>query len=205
MAGTVAPTAVVYPGVTLGEGVVVEDHCIIGCPPAGSAAPLATVIGEHSRIRSHTVIYAGTTIGAHFQSGNKANIREHCVIGARVSVGTLAVLEHHVRIEDGVRIHSQAFIPEYSVLKSESWVGPAAVLTNAAYPASPGAKAGLKGVVLEPRARVGANATILPGVVLGENCLVGAGSVVTRDVAPGDVVAGNPARPIRRITDLPYE
>ena len=198
-------TYIAYRGVTLGSGSTVEDYCIIGTPPRGAAdGDLPTIIGDGAVIRSHTVIYAGNVIGRNFQTGNKVNIRESNHIGDNVSVGTLSVIEHHVEIGNNVRIHTQAFIPEFSVLEDGCWVGPHVVLTNARYPLSPNAKDTLAGPVIRRGAKVGANATILPGVVIGENALVGAGAVVVRDVAPGEVVAGNPARVIRHVSDLPY-
>lgn len=201
----IAPTAIIHPNVRLGRGVVVEPYCIIGCPPAGTReTDVETVIGDGAVIRAFTVIYWGNRIGARFQSGNKANIREHNVIGDDVSLGTLSVIEHHVEVEDGVRIHTQAFVPEYTRLKRNSWIGPNVVLTNALYPQSPNAKNDLRGAVLEENARVGANCTLLPGVRIGRNSLVGAGSVVTRDVPDGWVVAGNPARKVKTIDELPY-
>jgi acetyltransferase-like isoleucine patch superfamily enzyme len=78
------------------------------------------------------------------------------------------------------------------------------VFTNAKYPLSPGVKDALAGPIIRKGAKIGANATILPGVIVGENALVGAGSVVARNVAPGEVVVGNPARVIRHISELPY-
>ncbi|HXY55770.1 MAG TPA: DapH/DapD/GlmU-related protein [Nitrospirota bacterium] len=184
---------------------VVEDYCILGVPPRGrKEGELKTIIGANALIRSHTVIYAGNRIGREFKTGNKVNIRESNVIGDNVSVGTLSVIEHHVTIGSGVRIHSQVFIPEYSVIESGAWLGPHVVLTNAKYPASPGAKANLKGPVIRRGAKIGANSTILPGVVIGENALVGAGSVVVHDVPANAVVVGNPARIIKNISELPY-
>jgi acetyltransferase-like isoleucine patch superfamily enzyme len=197
---------IVHPGVSLGADVVIEEYCIIGAPPRGHAAgELATVIGPGAYVRSHTVIYAGNKIGRNFQTGNKVNIRELNVIGDDVSIGTLSVVEHHVEIGDRVRIHSQVFVPEYSILENECWLGPNVVLTNAKFPMSPDAKRNLKGPVIRPKAKIGANVTILPGVVIGANALVGAGSVVCRDVPEGSVVAGNPARIIKHIMELPYE
>ncbi len=190
---SIASTAVVHPGVVLGRGVVIEDFCVIGAPYRGQKDE-RTVIGDGAIIRSHTVIYAGNTIGKNFQTGNKANIRELNQIGDDVSIGTLSVIEHHVTIENGVRIHTQAFIPEFSVLKKGSWVGPNVVFTNAKHPLSPDAKHSLKGPTIEARAKIGANATLLPGVTIGEDALVGAGSVVTRDVPSQSIVVGNPAR-----------
>jgi len=191
--------------VSLGPGSVIEEFCIIGVPPRGSTdGELATTIGEGAVIRSHTVIYAGNVIGTGLQTGNKVNIRESNEIGDDVSIGTLSVIEHHVQIASRVRIHTQVFVPEFSVLEEGCWLGPNVVLTNAKYPQSPGVKDRLAGPVIRRGARIGANATILPGVVVGEDALVGAGAVVTRDVPPGAVVAGNPARIIRTISELPY-
>lgn len=198
-------TSRIYQNVTLGDGTSVEDFSLVGVPPRGAHdGELPTTIGERAVIRSHTVIYAGNVIGRNFQTGNKVNIRESNRIGDNVSIGTLSVVEHHVDIGNGVRIHTQVFIPEFSVLEDGCWIGPNVVLTNAKYPLSPGVKDSLVGPVIRRNAKIGANATLLPGVVIGEGALVGAGAVVVRDVPPGAVVVGNPARVIRHVSDLPY-
>jgi acetyltransferase-like isoleucine patch superfamily enzyme len=195
----------IFPGVTLGDGSVVEDFVIIGSPPKGKkAGELQTTIGKGATIRSHTVIYAGNRIGDNFQTGNKVNIRESNEIGNNVSIGTLSVIEHHVRIGNGVRMHSQVFVPEFTVIEDDAWLGPSVVITNAKYPLSPGVKETLAGPLIKKGAKIGANATILPGVVIGANSLVGAGSVVTKDVPDNAVVAGNPAKLIKMISALPY-
>ncbi len=72
-------------------------------------------------------------------------IRELNQIGDNVSIGTHSVIEHHVQIDDNVRVHSNAFIPEFSILEEGAWVGPNVVFTNALYPLSPQAKSNLKG------------------------------------------------------------
>jgi acetyltransferase-like isoleucine patch superfamily enzyme len=195
-----AATARVFPNVKLGTNVVIEDFCIIGCPPEGaSPGEIATVIGDGAVIRSHVVIYAGNNIGNNFHAGNKVNIREYNCIGDDVSIGTLSVIEHHVEIGSGVRIHTQVFVPEHSVLMKDVWIGPNVVMTNAKYPNFSDTKNYLRGPIVEPAARIGANATILPGLRVGRGSLVGAGAVVTRDVPPGTIVAGNPARPMRML------
>lgn len=202
----IAKTSILYKNVKLGENVIIEDHCMIGVPPRGHVdGELETVIGDNSVIRAGTIIYAGNVIGKNFQTGNKANIRELNTIGDNVSVGTLSVIEHHVVIENGSRIHTQVFVPEYSILKESSWLGPNVVLTNAMYPKSPGVKDELQGPVIEKDAIVGANSTILPGVKIGENAIVGAGSVVTKDVEGHAVVCGNPARFLKKKSSLPYK
>ena len=195
----------IFKAVTLGEGTVVEDFCVIGSPPRGKAdGELETIIGPQSVIRSHTVIYAGNRIGNGFQTGNKVNIREENEIGDNVSVGTLSVIEHHVKLGNGVRIHTQVFVPEFTVIEDDAWLGPNVVVTNAKYPLSPGVKESLEGPIIRKGAMVGANATILPGVVIGAYALVGAGSVVTKDVPERAVVVGNPAKVIKVLEDLPY-
>lgn len=194
----IAETAKIHDGVKLGQNIVIEDFCVIGAPFPGASGE-ETIIGDNAIIRSHTVIYAGNRIGKNFQTGNKANVRELNRIGDNVSIGSLTVVEHHVVIENDVRIHSQAFIPEFSVLKRNCWIGPNVALTNAKYPRSPKVQESLKGPIIEESAKIGANATILPGVIIGKNALVGAGSVVVRNVKENSIVAGNPATFVREI------
>ena len=176
---------------------------IIGQPPRGMAAgALTTHIGAGAHIGSHTVIYAGNRIGRNFRCGHGVLVREENDIGHDVSIGSGANVEHHVRIGNAVRLHSNVFVPELSVLEDGCWLGPNVVLTNARYPASPTTKQELVGPHIEANARIGANATILPGVRIGAEALVGAGAVVTEDVPPGSVVVGNPARVINHVTRL---
>jgi UDP-3-O-[3-hydroxymyristoyl] glucosamine N-acyltransferase len=153
----VSPLAVVAEGVALGDGAVVEEFCLIG--RSGPDGP--TVIGPGATVRSHTVIYAGNTIGADFATGHHVLIRESNTIGGGVSIGSLSVVEHHVTIGDGVRIHSQCFVPEYSVLEPGAWLGPRVTLTNAPFPRCPDVSRCLVGVTVGRDARVGANVTRL--------------------------------------------
>lgn len=198
MSNHIATTAIIHPNVQLGDNITIEDFCVIGVPFKDYQGE-PTVIGDHAIIRSHTVIYAGNSIGRGFQSGHKANLRELNRLGNDVSVGTLAVVEHHIQMGDGVRIHSQAFIPEFTILDDRCWIGPNVVLTNAKFPQHPQAKAQLKAPHIGSHARIGANSTLLPGVHIGHHALVGAGSLVTGDVLPGVIVAGSPAKYLRDV------
>lgn len=209
----ISKTAIIHPNVKLGSNCTIEDFAVIGSLPSGvdkkkrsAGIKLETIIGDNALIRSHTVIYAGNRIGDNFQTGNKANIRELNEIGDNVSVGTLSVIEHHVKIGNNVRIHSQAFIPEFTVLEDESWIGPNVVFTNVLHPLCPKAKECIKGATVKRCAKVGANSTILPDIVIGEGSLIGAGSVVTKDVPPFKIAAGNPAKVIKDVSRLkcPY-
>lgn len=191
--------------ITLGEDHRIEPYCLLGeLPRELEGIELHTIIGHGCHLRSHTVIYAGSIIGNHFQTGHGVLVREHCHIGENVSIGSRSVVEHHVTIEDHARIHSQAFIPEFSFIRKHAWIGPNVVLTNAVYPKGREVKKRLQGPEVKEHAIIGANVTILPGLVLGRHCIVGAGSVVTRDVGEGWVVAGNPAKFIKMKSELRY-
>jgi acetyltransferase-like isoleucine patch superfamily enzyme len=201
----IAKTAHVYEGTVLGSGVSIEDFAIVGVRPATAGEELSAArLGDGVLIRSHSVLYAGTTLGNKTQTGHGALIRESTSIGDEVSIGSHSVVEHHVRIADKVRIHSQVFVPEYSVLETGAWLGPNVVLTNARFPLGREIKKRLEGVWIGACAIVGANSTILPGVRIGNGALVGAGSVVTHDVPDGCVVVGNPAHVLCRVEELRY-
>lgn len=193
----------IYPNVQLGKNIVIEDYVVIGKPPKGKEpGELKTVIGDNAIIRSNTVIYAGNIIGDNFQTGHHVTIRECNNIGNNVSIGTGSCVEHHIFIEDDVRLHSQVFIPEYSKLEKGCWIGPNVVVTNAKYPQSRNVKDNLKGAIIKRNSKIGANSTLLPGVVIGENTLIGAGTVVVKDVPEGKVVIGNPGKTIKDISDI---
>ena len=197
-------TAVIYPGVVWDGDFSIAPFVIVGQLPRGQrSGDLQTRIGSGACINSHTVIYAGNRIGRNFRTGHRVLIREENEIGDDVSIGSGSNVEHHVRIGNRVRLHSNVFVPELSVLEDDCWLGPNVVLTNARYPAAPSTKEELVGVCIEKRAKIGANATILPGVRIAADALVGAGAVVTVDVPSGAVVVGNPARVIKQISQIP--
>jgi acetyltransferase-like isoleucine patch superfamily enzyme len=203
-APVISPLAVVDGGVELADGTSIEEFCIIGRHAGRTSDGTATrtVIGAGSTVRSHTVVYAGSTIGARFQTGHHVLVREANTIGDDVSVGSLSVVEHHVTIGDRVRIHSQNFVPEYSVLEEGAWLGPRVTLTNHPFPECPHPEGCMVGVHIGRYARIGANVTILPGVRIGERALIGAGTVVTKDVPARSVVIGHPGQPVKTIDDL---
>lgn len=216
MSGVKRPKAVVekgrgviiHPGVKLPRNATLEDYVILGVLPKGALkGSLATLFGDNLVVRSHSVIYAGNRIGANFFVGHGVLIRESNTIGDDVSIGSHTVVEHHVKIGNRVRIHSQAFIPELSILEEGCWIGPNVVLTNAPHPLCPKVKECMKGPTIKSNAKIGANVTILPDLVIGENSLIGAGSVVIDNIPPHVVAVGNPARVVKKIDEItcPYD
>jgi acetyltransferase-like isoleucine patch superfamily enzyme len=192
----------IHPNVHIGAGTVVEEGAIVGHPPRGKEpGELPTSIGAGGVVRSGTVIYAGTTIGERFNAGHGAMIRENNVIGDDCSVGSNAVLEPGNRIGAGTRIHSQCFL-EHVTLGERVFLGPGVVFTDDPHPVCPRYLDCVLGATVEDDVSIGGNATILPGVKIGAGSLIGAGAVVTRNVANGTVVAGNPAHLIKQVKEL---
>ncbi len=148
-------------------------------------------------IRSGTIIYCDVTIGDNFQSGHNVMIREKTTVGNRVAIGTSVVIEGTTIIGDDVSLQSMVYIPTNTVIGNKVFIGPNTVLTNDRYP--PTGIGGLKGPQIRDGAAIGANATILPGVCIGEGALVAAGAIVTRDVPAHMLAIGTPAK----ITNLP--
>lgn len=193
----------IYTNTIIGKSTIIEAPCIIGKQPRGDEeGKLVLKIGENGLIRPFTTIYSGTQIGDNFQTGQGVSIREDNYIGDSVSIGTNSVLEFGNRIGSFSRIHSNCFLEMITVGKYV-FIGPNVVFTDDPHPMGcPFYKQCKGGAIVEDYARIGANSTILPGVRIGENSLVGAGSVVVRDVPPNTVVAGSPARIIKNINQL---
>lgn len=196
----------IAPGVRIGDGCDLQPPCVVGkAPRACEPGERELQIGRDAVVRPFTTLYAGSTIGERLQTGQGASIREDNVLGDDVSIGTNAVLEFGNRIGNRVRIHSGCFL-EMVTIEDDVFVGPNVVFTDDPHPMGCARYTECRGGPTVRRlARIGANSTILPGVVVGENALVGAGSVVVDDVPDGAVVVGNPARVIRRVDELVCE
>ena len=193
----------IYAGVELGDGTLLEPPAVIGMPPRGhKEGEVGLSIGSHGMIRPFTTIYAGSRIGDNFQTGQGVSIREDNLIGDNVSIGTNTTLEFGNRIGNRVRIHTGCFL-EMVTIEDDVFVGPNVVFTDDPHPMNcPKYKECKGGATVRRLARIGANSTILPGTVIGENALIGAGSVVTRDVPNNAVAVGNPARIIKYVDEL---
>ena len=179
----------------LGEGAVIFEPVTIGFPSRdriGEKGYPGATIGRNAVLRSGTIVYCDVVIGEEFQTGHNVLIREKTTIGDRVAIGTAAVVEGDCTIGDDVRLQSLVYIPTGARIGDRVFIGPNAVLTNDRYP--PGPHELLRAPDLRAGAVIGANATLLPGVVIGEGAFVAAGAVVTRDVPAGMLAVGAPAR-----------
>lgn len=139
-----------------------------------------------------------------------------CTIGRNSRVGSFVEIQKNATIGENCKISSHSFICEGVIIEDGVFIGHGVMFTNDLYPRATTEDGALQGAgdwsVVPTRvcrnASIGSNATILAGIIIGEGALIGAGSVVTRDVAPGETVAGVPARPTRRqahTSPLPHQ
>lgn len=177
----------------------IDSLAVVGEETSRAIADHRLVVGPHAVVRSFTVIYLGSMIGSHLETGHHVVIREENRVGDHVSIWSNTVLDYACTIGNRVRIHSSVYVAQHTVMEDDVFVAPGVTLANDRYPIS----RSLEGPVLRRGARIGVNATLLPGVDVGANALVGAGAVVTKDVPEGVVVVGNPARIIGSVDSLP--
>lgn len=138
-------------------------------------------IGEGTSVWQFAVVLPGARIGKNVNICAQVFVENDVVVGDNVTV------KCGVQLWDGVTLEDDVF------------VGPNATFTNDPYPRSKVYLGKFPRTLVKRGASIGANATILPGVTLGEGCLVGAGAVVTKDVPPHTLVVGNPARVVRSL------
>ena len=139
------------------------------------------LIGHDTRVWQYVVIMSGARVGSN------CNICAHSLIESDVIIGNNVTIKSGVFLWDGTRIADDVFI------------GPNATFTNDPYPKSKLYPEKFLGITVQEGASIGANATLLPGIIVGAHAIVGAGAVVTRDVPAYSIVAGNPAKIIRRL------
>ncbi len=199
----IGPFAVIYGGTTLADGARVEEYAVIGKPEHGYAVGKVyrgtgaeTAIGTGAVIRSGAVVYAGTRIGSETAVGHHTLLRSFVIIGDRVQLGHNLTVERETRIGDDVRCSPGSHITSSCMVADHVFLGAGIRTVNDRYLVwrDPAREPELLAPRFERGAKVGTGSVILAGVTIGEDALVGAGSVVTRDVPPRAVAYGVPAR-----------
>ena len=218
-AGLVADPSVVVPedarigahvvleaGTVLGAGVTIQHHAVVGKQPAlapashtrdGAALARPTVIGDGVVIGCGAVLVAGVTLRAGAVAGDHTFLREGVDVGEGAMVGQRVALGAGVTIGARSRLQNFSGLGAGSVVEEDVFVGPSLLATNDPTMGRRENGRALTGAVLRRGCRIGAGVILMPGVEIGEEAVVAAGSLVTRDVPAGMLVMGTPARVIR--------
>ena len=203
------PTATVYEGTVLGEGVKVLEGAVVGKQPTLSPRstakrePLApTTIGDGTIVSTGAIVFAGSAIGARVILGDQSCVRERVEIGDDVVLGRGSYVENDTTIGAMTKIQADAYITAYSTLEEHVFIAPCVVTTNDNWMGRTEQRFGnVKGPTIRRGARIGGGAILCPAIEIGEEAFVGAGAVVTKDVPARAVMVGNPARRLRDVPD----
>jgi acetyltransferase-like isoleucine patch superfamily enzyme len=148
------------------------------------------------RVDPSASVHRSVTIGNDSAVWGLARIHDGVRIGEHCSIGELTYVGRNTTIGSHTRIGAQCHITDHMTVGERVFIGPAVAFSNDRHPVVNNPRFKLEPPVVEDDVAIGIHATILPGVRLGRGCVVGAGAVVTKDVAPYTTVVGCPARPM---------
>ncbi len=197
---------VIHDNTVVGDACEIQDGAILGKPPKlarhsnASREPLPPLVLEAGVVVcAQAVVFAGTRVETGAILGDQSYIRERAHIGERTLIGRNSAIDPNVVIGKRVRIQTDVYIAAFAEIEDDVFVGPGVKTTNDDTMSRHGPEYALRGCVLRRASRVGGSVTLCPGVEVGEEAFVAAGAVVTRDVRPGSVVMGVPARHVREV------
>jgi UDP-3-O-[3-hydroxymyristoyl] glucosamine N-acyltransferase len=200
----------IYDGTIIGQNVRIDDSTVIGKQPMRAkrsifqdvkkAAP--TEIQDNCMIGALVVIYAGAKINNNILIADLASIRENVSIGESTIIGRGVTIENYCTVGKKCKLETNVYITAYSEVGDYCFIAPGVVTTNDNFMGRSEERfKHFKGVTVRNGGRIGGRAVILPGIEIGEDAVVGAGSVVTRNVPPKTVVVGTPAKFFRNTPD----
>lgn len=187
------------------EAVVIADPydidpmVVLGCEPGRNLSDMTLRIGPGARLRSGTVLYAGSSIGANLETGHHVVIREQNVLGDDVSIWNNSVIDYGCSIGNRVKIHCNIYLAQFTTIEDDVFLAPGVSTANDPHPICTRC---MRGPTIKRGARIGVNVTLLPHITIGEGAVIGAGSVVTHDVPDFMVAYGNPARAVKHVDEL---
>jgi len=196
----VGHNVVIHEGTKIGNNVYIDDGSILGRMPKSGASSWRKVqkelspleIGDDTVISVNAILYRGTRIGKQVLVGDLASVREQNEVGDRSIIGRLVMVEPRTKIGVGVVVQTGTHITGDAIIEDNVFFGDEVSTSNDNTMAR--GKPTYKGPHIKRGARIGSNSTLLPGVVIGEEAVVAAGALVSRDVPDRKIVMGVPAR-----------
>lgn len=199
---------VIREGTVVGDTVRIDDHASLGKHPMKAANSATTkeqelpplTVGDLCIVGTGVVLYRGAAIDGKVLMADLATIRENVTIGRGTIVGRGVTVENFCTVGRYCKLESECYITAYSTLEDRVFIAPGVVTSNDNFVGRTQERfKHFKGVTVKKGGRVGAGTVTLPGVTIGEDALVAAGSTVTKDVEPRMIVMGKPARPLRPV------
>lgn len=186
------------------EPTAIDDGVILGyAPDDGDGTGLK--LGWGARLRSGTIVYAGSAIGRRFRTGHHVVIREDTRIGDDVSVWSNSIVDYGCVIGDRVKIHANCYIAQFTEIEDDAFLAPGVCLANDLFPGNPISANAMRGPSIGAGAQLGVNVTVVPYVRIGAGSIIGAGAVVTKDIPEGVLAYGNPAVTVRELAGIDIE
>lgn len=188
--------------IILGNNNDIDKSAILGYKPNRKITSDKLIIGKGATVRTGTVIYLGSIIGKNLETGNNVVIREENSIGNNFNIWNNSTVDYGCKIGNNVKIHCNSYIAQFTSIEDDCFLGPGVILANDIHPGCEFFRECMRGPTIKKGAQIGAGSIILPFIVIGEKALIGAGSVVTKDIPAESVAYGNPAKVIGSIYDL---
>ena len=188
---TIGAFCIIHDNVEIGSNSTIDNYCELGIPTS-LASEKKLIISKNSRIRSYSCLYAGSIIGSNFVSGHQITIRENSNIGINVQLGSRGDIQGDCEIGNFTKMHADVHVGKQSKIGKYVWIFPEVLLTNDPTPPSED----LDGVIIEDFAVIASKSLIFPGVIIGKDSVVTAGSVVKNNIEKNLVFSGNPAKKI---------
>ncbi len=185
----------------LGDDAIIDDTVILGYLPSRGMHIMLN-IGPAAHIRSGTVIYGGSRIGCNLETGHNVVIREENEIGDNLRIWNNSVIDYGCRIGNNVKIHTKVYVAQFTIIENDVFLASGATLASEIHPGCPDAVECIHGPTIKKGAKIGINCTILPRLVIGENAIIDAGSVVTKDIPARVFASGNPAQVVCDIGEI---
>ncbi|KGX89267.1 N-acetyltransferase [Pontibacillus marinus] len=200
---SIGHNTVILKGTVIGDNVNIGCNCVIGIQQGGNTRMRKSdemgnklIIKDNTYIGNIVSIYSGSIISKNVFVGDHASIRENVLVDSESVIGRGAIIELNTKIGKACTVQTLAYVTGDTTLEDHVFIGPCVSMSNDKYMGAE--KYELKGPTIKENAKIGNNSSLLPNVVIGKDVIVGAGSVVTKNIQDGEKIAGVPANSMKK-------